>query len=79
MADRKFNVVSFDGSRASAILELRRQLEQAYALVAGARALVNRAGSIEGGSGDKLLEMAEEVLSDLKYIDRLDPLSRSEE
>jgi hypothetical protein len=79
MADRESNVVSFEGGRGSAVLELRRQLEQGYALVAGARALIQGDRSAERDHSDKLLEMAGEVLSDLEYINRLDPQSENEE
>lgn len=70
MAD--FNVVQFQPSIGSAAREIRRQLDQSYALVAGARALLSdsRHDQVEA---DRLLDMAEQVLSEKEYIDRIDP------
>ncbi len=55
----------------SAKAEIRRQFEQAYALVRGAQSFITAEG--DGHAIPiELLEMATDVLSDLEYINRLD-------
>ena len=57
----------------SAKAEIRRQFEQSYALVSSARHdLAEIAGTARAIT---LLDMAEDVLGELEYIDRLAPPS----
>ena len=76
MADSDSNVVAFHANKASAVAEVRRQLDQSYALVYGARMILaqldaNSRAAIE--PADRLLDMAEDELADLEYINCLDP------
>jgi uncharacterized protein HemX len=53
----------------SAIEEITRQLEQGYALVSAAKAQL--VGVEDAHGAVTLLEMAEDVLADLEYVNRL--------
>ena len=64
------NVVEFTPSKESALAEIRRQLEQGYALIAGARALLSQDNPRDA---DSLLNMAEDVLAEHEYINRVSP------
>lgn len=56
----------------SATTEIRRQFNQAYALVTAARGrLLARPGNDEVAA--ILLDLAEDVLAELEYLDRIDP------
>jgi len=81
MAARNSNVVRFTPSKESALAELRRKLNQSYALIYGARMIL---ANLTGGEraaiepADRLLDMAEDVLSDLEYINRVQPVEAEE-
>lgn len=63
-------MVNSGAAAESALVELRRQLQQGLALVGAARqGLVSEFGESRASI---LLDMAEDVLADLTWIDRLD-------
>jgi hypothetical protein len=51
-------------------VEIRRQFDQAYALVSAAK---QRIDARVDPTANILLDMAEDVLGELKYINRIDP------
>jgi hypothetical protein len=61
----------------SAIGEIRRQLKQAYALVHGARVELLSINQ-DDSSAYELLDMAEDILGDREYINRMDELKLRE-
>ncbi len=75
MAESKSNIVKFTPSKESAVAEIRRQLERAFSLVTGARSLL---GEVDAEDADRLLDMAQDILAEHEYINRVDP-SRNEE
>lgn len=59
-----------EAALASARIEIRRQLRQGYALVTAAHQILG--DTAEEADAKELLNMAEDLLSDLKWINRLD-------
>jgi hypothetical protein len=65
---------TFTANQESAADEVRRQMHQAYCLINAARASIRDAGIDSGVAiADELLDMAEDLLVDSEYIDRLAP------
>lgn len=56
----------------SAVVELRKQLERGYALASSARLTLQSLSDEPDPTTIELLEMTEELLGDLQYINRLD-------
>ena len=55
----------------SAIAEIRRQLEQGYALISAARSRMVEFTNHDDTVPDALLDMAEDVLGDLRWVNRI--------
>lgn len=71
-------LTELSGAHQSALIEIRRQLNQAYALVNAARTVL-----LSQNQGDTtpcdLLDMAEDLLGDHEWINRMDELQPREE
>jgi hypothetical protein len=72
MANSPFVAPTFTVDQEAAAIEVRRQLSRAYALIAGAKARLNAMPDKDSATIE-LLEMAEDVVGDLDYINRLAP------
>jgi hypothetical protein len=57
----------------SALIEIRRQLDQAYALVSAARSLLQSVKDPDAVPCD-LLDIAEDLLADREWMNRMDEL-----
>jgi len=73
MDDKLSQPVKLGGPYQSALIEIRRQMKQAWVLIHAARTSLREIEQTHLVAYD-LLDMAEDVIGDLEWIDRMDTL-----